>query len=408
MAGRRIPMSDKVLAKVRAALGTDAVDQDVMGRPRVAPDSTAGVARALGLANEQEWQVCIEGRGSWTPPDVPADLVVSTAALDRLITIAPGDLMATVQAGAALSTVNQRLVEGGVWLAWDPPGQPQRSVGSIVATGTAGPLRHRFGPIRDHLLGCTLVTGDGRVVKPGGKVVKNVAGYDLTRLMAGGFGAFGIITELHLRLRAIPAADCTFVAVAPRDVLSAAARDLVEAGIEASAMELFSPALAAEADWALALRLAGIEEGVTDEAQRAQALTEFIWRELSPSRASALWNGAAQAALTGSVTIRLGVLPEGIDDTIDLLEEHADAGLVSAGAGSGAIRWTGDTTLDRLQAIRRAAAGREIPLTLERAPWPLCRAFGHFGAYREGVGNLVARLRDTFDPGHVLQVPLDA
>jgi FAD/FMN-containing dehydrogenase len=226
--------------------------------------------------------------------------------------------------------------------------------------------------------------------------------------MAGGFGAFGIITELHLRLRAIPAADCTFVAVAPRDVLSAAARDLVEAGIEASAMELFSPALAAEADWALALRLAGIEEGVTDEAQRAQALTEFIWRELSPSRASALWNGAAQAALTGSVTIRLGVLPEGIDDTIDLLEEHADAGLVSAGAGSGAIRWTGDTTLDRLQAIRRAAAGREIPLTLERAPWPLCRAFGHFGAYREGVGNLVARLRDTFDPGHVLQVPLDA
>ena len=401
-------MSDKVLAKVRAALGADAVDQDVMGRPRVAPDSTEGVARALRLANDQEWQVCIEGRGSWTPPDVPADLVVSTAALDRLITIAPGDLMATVQAGAALGTVNQRLVEGGVWLAWDPPGQPQRSVGSIVATGTAGPLRHRFGPIRDHLLGCTLVTGDGRVVKPGGKVVKNVAGYDLTRLMAGGFGAFGIITELHLRLRAVPEADCTFLAVAPRDVLSAAARDLMEAGIEASAMELFSPALAAEADWALALRLTGIEEGVTDEAQRAQALTEFIWRELSPDRASALWNGAAHAALTGSVTVRLGVLPEGIDDTIDLLEEHADAGLVSAGAGSGSIRWTGDTTLDRLQAIRRAAAGREIPLTLERAPWPLCRAFGHFGAYREGVGNLVARLRDTFDPGHVLQVPLDA
>jgi len=401
-------MNDKVLAKVRETFGPDAVDQDGAGRPRVAPDSTDGVAQAMGLANDQAWRVCIEGRGSWSPLDAPADLVVSTAALERIVTIAPGDLMATVEAGAALGTVNHRLRERNVWLAWDPPGHALRSVGSIVATGTAGPLRHRFGPIRDHLLGCTLVTGDGRVVRPGGKVVKNVAGYDLTRLMAGGFGAFGVITELHLRLRAIPAADCTFVAVAPRDVLSAAARDLAQAAIDASAMELFSPALAAEAEWVLALRLTGIEEGVTDEAQRAQALTEFIWRELSPDRASALWHGAAQAALSGSVTFRLGVLPEGIDETIDLVAEHADAGLVSAGAGSGSIRWTGEATLGQLQAIRRAAAGREIPLTLERAPWPLRQAFGHFGAYREGVGNLVARLRDTFDPGHVLQVPLDA
>ena len=401
-------MSDKVLAKVREAFGAGAIDQDAAGRTRLAPDSTDGVAQALGLANGQDWRVRIEGRGSWMPPDAPADLVISTAGLDRIVTVAPGDLMATVQAGTAFGTVNHRLVEQGVWLAWDPPGQPQRSIGSVVATGSAGPLRHRFGPIRDHLLGCTLVTGDGRVVKPGGKVVKNVAGYDLTRLMAGGFGAFGIITELHLRLRAMPEADCTFVAIAPREVLSAAARDLVEAAIEASAMELFSPALAAAAEWVLALRLTGIEAGVIDEVQRAQALTEFVWRELSPDQASALWNGAAHAALTGSVTFRLGVLPVGIDETIDLLAEHVDAGLISAGAGSGSIRWTGDATLAQLQAIRRATAGREIPLTLERAPWPLRQAFGHFGAYREGVGNLVGRLRDTFDPGHILQVPLDA
>src|SRR6476661_10676735 len=78
------------------------------------------------------------------------------------------------------------------------------------------------------------------------------------------------------------------------------------------------------------------------------------------------------------------------------------------GAGSGMIRWTGDAPVDRLRAVRRAAAAREIPMTLERAAWSVRRALGHFGAYREGVGQLVGRLRNTFDPGQCLQVALEA
>ena len=96
-----------------------------------------------------------------------------------------------------------------------------------------------------------------------------------------------------------------------------------------------------------------------------------------------------------------------MDDTIDLLAHDLDEGLLSAGAGSGMIRWTGDAPIERLRAVRRAAAAREIPMTLERAPWPVRRAFGHFGAYREGIGQIVARLRDTFDPGQCLQVALE-
>ena len=110
----------------------------------------------------------------------------------------------------------------------------------------------------------------------------------------------------------------------------------------------------------------------------------------------------------GNVTLRLGVLLPGIDDTLDLLADHLDLGLVAAGAGSGSIRWTGDVPPERLMTVRRIAAGREIPLTLERAPWAYRRTVGHFGLYREGVGAIVAKLRDTFDPGHVIQVPLDA
>lgn len=401
-------MSDRIFGKLKEAFAGLAVERDSGGLPRVAPEQADEVAAILSLATQEGWKVRVEGRATWCPPDAPADITVTTAALDCVVSVSPDDLVATVEAGAALAAVSRRLADAGTWLAWDPPGRPERSIGGIIATGTAGPLRHRFGPIRDHLLGCTLVTGDGRIVRPGGTVVKNVAGYDLTRFMAGGFGAFGIITEAHLRLRAVPEADRTLVAHAPRDGLTLAGRHLVESVVDATAIELFSPALGADSEWSLAVRLTGTAEGVEAEAARVVRLTEVPWQTLTPEAAGVLWHGASQAAVGGAVTIRLGVLLEGLDDTMDLVARHLDVGLLSAGAGSGSLRWTGEATLGQLQALRHALAGREIPVTLERASWELRQAFGHFGLYREGVGALVGRLRDTFDPGRVLQVPLDA
>src|SRR5690606_18485010 len=149
-----------------------------------------------------------------------------------------------------------------MWLALDPPGRPERSIGSVVATATAGPLRNGSGPVRDHILGCTIVTGDGRIVRAGGRVVKNVAGYDLTKLQVGGFGAFGIVTEVHLRLRAVPRADQTLTARGGRDTLTSVARDLIAGGLAPAALELLSPAAAADSDWVLAARLLGPDEAV--------------------------------------------------------------------------------------------------------------------------------------------------
>lgn len=401
-------MNDRVTALVRETLGSEAVGQDPNGRPRVAPESTEDMARALELAHREGWQVRIDGRSSWTPGDAPAHLVVTTSALDTVLNVAPQDLLATVEAGAAFGAVQRRLAEDRVWLTADPPGRAQRSIGSIVATGTAGPLRHRFGPIRDQILGITLVTGDGRVIRPGGTVSKNVAGYDLTKLVAGGFGAFGVITELHLRLRAIPEVDRTLIARGDRDALSSAGRDLAQAAIDAVALELLSPAMAADPEWVLAVRLTGEAGGVEAEIERARSTASLKWSVLAPEQANGLWHGAAHAAHAGTITLRLGVLLDGIDDTLDLLSDHLDIGLVSAGAGNGSLRWTGEASVDRLMAFRRVAAGREIPITLERGPWDVRQLVGHFGLYREGVGNLVGQLRETFDPGRVLQVPLDA
>jgi hypothetical protein len=146
---------------------------------------------------------------------------------------------------------------------------------------------------------------------------------------------------------------------------------------------------------------------VQSDIRRLHSEGEIAWAPIPTERTAAFWSNVARGSLAGPITFRLGVLANGVDDTIDLLAHDLDEGLVSAGPGSGMIRWTGEASVERLRAVRRAAASREIPMTLERAPWTIRRALGHFGAYREGVGQLVGRLRDSFDPGQCLSVALE-
>ena len=400
-------MSNTVFTRLRALLGTTGVERDGDGVPRATPDTPDALTLVCRLAHEEGWKIRVEGRGTWLPADAPADLAVSTRGLEQIVSVSPADLVATVQAGTSLEALRRRLADYGMWLAIDPPGRPERSIGSVVATATAGPLRQGFGPVRDHVLGCAVATGDGRLVNAGGRVVKNVAGFDLTKLQVGGFGGFGIIAEIHLRLRALPRADVTLLARGARDQLTSGARELIDAQVLPGALELLSPALAAEADWVLAARFVGTDAAVQADVRRLGSVDELQWQPLPADRTAAFWSVAARGTLGGPITLRLGVLGDGVDDTIDLLAHDLDEGLVSAGAGLGMIRWTGDAPVDQIRSLRRAAAAREIPMTLERAPWSVRRALGHFGAYREGVGKIVGRLRDTFDPGQCLNVALE-
>lgn len=401
-------MSDSIALRLRQLLGGEAVERDATGLPRVVPDSTDAAASVFATANEQGWRVRIEGRGGWLAPDAPADLVLGTQSLGRIDAVSPADLVATVQAGVQLEALHRRLGDDGMWFAVDPPGRPERTLGSVVATGTAGPLRQGFGPVRDHVLGLTVVTGDGRIVRAGGKVVKNVAGYDLAKLQVGGFGGFGLITELNLRLRALPRADRTLVARAGRDQLTDAGRTITEERLGPHALELFSPALAAEPDWVLAARFLGTAEGVAADVHRLPSVAKGLaWQELPADRTAAFWHLAARATLGGAVTIRLGVLQPGLDEMLDLLSTNLGEGLVAAGAGSaGGLRWSGEAQAESLLSLRRQLALAEVPVTLERAPWAVRRQVGHFGSYREGVGTLVDKLRATFDPGALLPVAL--
>ncbi len=400
-------VSGAPLERLRSLLGGAAVSRDADGVPRAVPDSPDAVAATLGLAAEAGWRVRLEGHGTWLPSDAPADLALSTRGLDRIVAVHPADLVATVQAGVPLATLQRRLAEDGMWLALDPPGRPERSVGSVLATATAGPLRAGYGAVRDHILGCTVVAGDGRILRPGGAVVKNVAGYDLTKLQVGGFGAFGVVTDVHLRLRARPVADRTLVARGQRDDLTRASRDLMEAGFRPAALELMAPAVAAEPAWVLAARLTGSDAAVDADRRRLAGAEGAPWAELDGDAAHAFWHLVTHAGSGAPVTLRLGVLAPGLDELLDLVGQHLDEGLVWAGAAEGGLRWAGEASAEAIQVLRGLCAAREIPLTLERAPWALREAVGHFGAYREGVGPLVTQLREVFDPSGTFVVALD-
>ena len=399
-------MSRAIVESLRRITGEAGVATD--GIPRVAPRSTDEAAAVLTLAHEERWRVRLEGAGTWIPGDAPADFALTAARLRRVLSLSPADLVATVEAGITMSELEAALGPHGVWLALDPPGLPERTLGSVLATATGGRLAQRYGPVRDHVLGAAVVGGDGRAVRAGGTVVKNVAGYDLTKLQVGGFGAFGLVTEVHLRLRARPAADAALLARSSMDELLHAAGRLLAAGLEPAELELASPGLTGAPDWTLLVRFLGTAAGV-DAARAEVAALELGVRfePLDPAQAAGVNRALDRGALDGPVTFRLGALPESLGETIELVGEMVGVARLSAGLIRGALRWTGSADADTLLRLRARLAEREIPLTLERAPWELRARVGHFGAFREGVGTLTGRLREVFDPRRLLVVPAE-
>ncbi len=397
-----------MLELLRRVVGDDSVLREPGGITRVSPGTTEAVAGVLRLAHAEGWRVAVEGGASWRAEDAPADVVLVTRNLAAIRVAPTEERVVTAGAGVALDRLRREALDGGAWVALDPPGRGSRTIGSILATATWGPLRLGFGPVRHQVLGLTVVTGDGRIQRAGGTAVRTPAGRDPVQLHVGGFGAFGVITSCDLHLVAPPQADVTWIAAGTRDRLTALARRFAVEGIHVAAAELLSPALAADIEWILAVRCVGTRDEALECLQRLTGLGEVAWRELTPERQTLLWSGAAQAVTSVPVTMRLGSLSPGLDEAMDLLDARLGAGMVSAGVVAGGIRWSGVADAERIREVRRELASREIPLTLERAPWRVRRTVGHFGPYRENAAALLGRWREAFDPTGVLVTALDA
>lgn len=384
---------DQARARLSSSLGSSSVST-VGDRLQVEPRNAEGVALACRIAGETGLTLGARGHGTWQP-DVPADLSVCTKALVG-VDASPADLVATVGAGIRLDELQDSLAEAGLWLPLDPPGSLRRSVGSVIATATAGPLGAGFGPVRDHVLGCTFVTADGRVIQTGGRVVKNVAGFDLTKLQVGGFGEFGILTSLHLRLRALPPADVTLLASGSRNDLRAASKSIVMQNLQPSALELIAPEPGSTSGWTLALRTTGSRAAVDSVTSAVKTASGLDW-QIPDANPLDWWREQAERVVSRPLTVRGGVSLDRLDRAMDLLDLET-GWTMSVGCLSGTIRWSGETDPSSLTKLREAMAGLESPLIVERAPAPVLAAAGRHGAYRQGVATIVGNLRTAFDP----------
>ena len=302
--------------------------------------SISALAEQVKRANEERRPLRIAGAGTWKSA-APADATneLSTRPLEQVVEYVPGDLTITVGAGMTLSKLGTITAEHGQWLTLDPYGSPDGTIGATVATASSGPLATGFGQPRDLVLGVEAVMGRGSVIRAGGRVVKNVAGFDITRLLTGSRGTIGVITEVSLRLRARPAVDETIaIDIGTRP---GALRDAIAAvrGWPAVPMaaELLSPraagAVGLRAVLTLLLRLGGNPRMIAAMNKRATSIGAIEQVD------TPVWTRLRALDLDAVVSFRVSDLPTAfIDRWEDILAFAGDQGIVTGSPLRGQIR----------------------------------------------------------------------
>ncbi len=412
------PLKDLLLAcdgYVTEASPSDAVS-GMPARWVASPASTDEVAGVMRAAAAHDLAVVVRGSGTklgWGRPPGRLDLVLDTTRLDALVEHAAGDLIVVTGAGRRLEDLQRDLDKEGQRLGVDPA--RRGTVGGAVATGSTGPLRLHHGPVRDLVIGMTMVRADGVVAHSGGKVVKNVAGYDLGKLLTGSYGTLGVITHVAFRLHPQPAARLW---VSGR----ATGTDGIHRAVQAIAHSQLMPA-AVELDRrpgsdsaTLTVLLEGHPDGLADRAAEAVALTGG---DAAPSDDPPEWWGhepgrPGDALL--KVTHEVGSLPALLTS---MQEADAQSGCVSwfrgsvavgvalvsvAGVGEGVRsdgrRGAGDELARFVGRLREAAAHFGGTVVVQEAPPGAVAGVDPWGPVR-GL-ELMRAVKHQFDPGRRL------
>jgi glycolate oxidase FAD binding subunit len=336
-----------------------------------------GVAAALREARAVRLVAGGTKLGWGRPIEAPE---LGLAELDAVLEHNEGDLTAIVQAGVPIAAAQARFAQAGQMLALDPP-DGGATIGGVVATGDSGPLRHRYGAPRDLVLGVQVALPDGSLARAGSKVIKNVAGYDLAKLMTGAFGTLGVVTEVSLRLHPRPRESLTVVVRSgdPRE-LAAAATGLTHRPLEAERLDVRWEGDAG----AVLVQLCG-----PSAPERATGIDGEVVED-----DDALWE-AQRAAQRGPVVLRVSTTQSRLGDVLEAAREH---GAVCVARAAHALAWLRFEAADaELVAALRARLGACVVLD---APAELRRAVDPWGPL--AAEPLMRRIKARFDPHDIL------
>jgi glycolate oxidase FAD binding subunit len=380
----------------------------ILPRAVVEPGNEEELARVLKLAREAGLAVIPRGGGTkvhWGNAPTRADLILSTARMDRVIEHAWADLTVSVEAGCTLQKLQGELAKHGQRLAVDPLWPERATIGGVLSTNDSGALRLRFGGLRDLVIGVTLALSDGTLAKSGGKVVKNVAGYDLPKLATGAYGTLGIITQATFRLHPVAQNSQTisFVAggatEAQKLILDLQDSQLAQVALQGR----FADDSAAEVD----ILFEGTAAGIA--AQNGQA--EKIAGNIGGTRANPnvwkareeLWASAGQ----DSVIAKISVPPADISNTVSRIADLAKASQlgwrsVIQATGIGWVRMDGEAAdlLTGVRALRTELERARGSLALLSRPTALA-GVDTWGEAGDALP-LMRVLKRNFDPKNTL------
>jgi glycolate oxidase FAD binding subunit len=398
---------------VREASAEDAVD-GVEPTLVVEPGTIEETSEVMKLASREGLAVSVRGRGTkmglGNPPR-RVDLVLSTARMDSIIEHVPGDQIVRVQAGLKLRDLQDNLAESDQMLGVDPP-EEGATVGGVVAANSSGPRRLRYGTIRDLIIGVKVVLADGTVAKAGGKVVKNVAGYDLSKLFTGSLGTLGVIAEANFRLHPIrETARTVSLEVDEHAKLASAVQELTHSSFSQFVLD------ALEMRWegdrgVIAALFEGIEPAV--EAQSSTAVevlrSHGETNVLGEDDGEEFWERFARRPWdTGDVGLKIGAPPSDLTAVLDSVVGAAERGgvkiRISGHAGTG-VTFAGlsggeEGLVEVVGEVREIRLRRGGSVVVQEAPLAIKERLEVWGSSGDYLG-LTRRVKEKFDPGYTM------
>ena len=389
----------------------------------VRPASIDQLGRIVALAHDDGLAVVPRGGGSALElghPPARVDVLVDLSGLDQVLEYNPDDLTITVQAGITAGTLATLLAPRRQFLALDPPGAAARTLGGMTATNASGPLRARYGTMRDLLLGVRFVQADGVVTWGGSKVVKSVSGYDVPKLMVGALGTLGVLGELTLRLHPLPDAERSWlVLLASAEAAQAFIERVIASPLQPNRIEFFNeralrsvPVEAAAAG--VALSIGSVAEAVREQGERLDAMAKADGARIVPLPGG-FWSRAARASTPegNGAVLHVASLPSRLAETEraigDAVRTAAPGGEVwisgCAGLGTFRVRVGNASAAQTALATTRLRA-RVIELAgsvvIVRGPAELRKTVDPWGPVEAGPFALMRALKDEFDAKRVL------
>jgi len=398
---------------VRETSAEDAVD-GVRPSLVVEPGTVEETSEVMKLASREGLAVSPRGGGTkmglGNPPR-EVDLILSTARMDQVIEHVPGDQIVRTQAGLKLQDLQEKLAEADQMLGVDPP-EEGATIGGIVAANSSGPRRLRYGTMRDLIIGIKVVLADGTVAKAGGKVVKNVAGYDLSKLFTGSLGTLGVIAEANFRLHPIrETARTVFLEVDDHKKMPDVAQELTHSSFSQFVLD------ALEMRWegdrgVIAALFEGIEPAVEAQSSRAVEIlgSHGETRVLGEEDGEEFWEHFARRPwATGDVALKIGAPPADLAAVLDSvlgaaeragvevrLSDHAGTGVTFAGLSGGE-----DGLVEVVEEVREIRVRRGGSVVVQEAPLTVKERLDAWGSGGDYLG-LTRRVKEKFDPGYTM------